>query len=107
MTTSSWFIQVVQVSNWHTQQKILELCKSLTGTIALGTSNGDEHFVVIEGRDLSWQNALERPVADLDPGARLAQTCGPSSTSLLSEVELALRTRSALPDAEPGPERRD
>ena len=99
MTTSHWFIQIIQVSNRHTQQEILELCDGLPEVYALGTSNGHEHSIVVEGSDLSWKTALERPLAELDPGAHLVQTCGPYSTSLISEVELAIRTRREFPDS--------
>ena len=111
--SSTWFIQIVQVSNRHTQLEVLELCRGLTGIIAMGTSNGHEHFIVVEASDLPWQTALERPVSELDAGSHLVQTCGPNATSLINEAVtdallgvLGPRTRRPRPDAEPGPERR-
>jgi hypothetical protein len=67
MTTTPWYMEIVQVSSREKQQDLLRLLHEVAGVTALGSSSGSDDFVIFECPDQRLKIAIEKLFAASDP----------------------------------------
>lgn len=71
--TRGWSLDVFQLADRKTQQRILRALRDLerNGVTGLGTHRGSEHFVIVDYATDADKAHAKRVVLSIDPGATL------------------------------------
>jgi len=68
MATPDWFVVIFQVTSREKQQEVLEFLQRVPGLTALGTSEGDDSFVVFDCENQATRRSAEVLIEGIDPG---------------------------------------
>lgn len=77
MAAPEWFVVTVQVTNSDKQQEVLESLQRIPGLTALGTSEGDDNFVVFDCEDQTMKRSADVLIEGIDPGCIQAFAANP------------------------------
>jgi len=67
MAKAPWYLEIVQVSSLQKQQDLLTLLREVAEVTALGSSSGDDYFVIYDCPDRRLKSAVEKLFAAVDP----------------------------------------
>jgi hypothetical protein len=68
MATPDWCVVIFQVTSREKQQEVLRLLQQVPGLTALGTSEGDDNFVVFDCEDQAMKRSAEVLIEGIDSG---------------------------------------
>jgi len=96
MTTPSWFVEVVHVTNRHKQQQVLGRLQGVAGLTASGVSSGHDHFVVVGCLNDLMRSAVEVHLSEIDHDAVCTYISGPEQRSHLTPGLLSVPWTGSL-----------
>ena len=68
MATPDWCVVIYQVTSREKQQEVLRFLQRVPGLTALGTSEGDDDFVVFDCEDPGVRRSTEALIEGIDCG---------------------------------------
>ena len=68
MATPDWCVVIFQVTSREKQQEVLRFLQRVPGLTALGTSEGDDNFVIFDCTDQATKRSAEVLIEGIDPG---------------------------------------